>query len=131
MVGPDRYIRRASVLSPASESSYESSVDREDAAERGLDNLDALVMAPNAIDLPGNSADFIVMGQLHHELDAPEPLLTECKRLLKSDGIIATPKTAKALRLVAASLCRVCEQNWKMPGSAASKHMTSTNITLS
>ncbi len=62
---------------------------REDAAERGLDNLVVLLMAPNAIDLPDNSADFIVMGQLHHELDAPEPLLAECKRLLKSDGIIA------------------------------------------
>ncbi len=104
---------------------------REDAAERGLDNLVVLLMAPNAIDLPDNSADFIVMGQLHHELDAPEPLLTECKRLLKSDGIIATPKTAKALRLVAASRCRGCERNWKKPGSAPSKPMTYTNFTLS
>ena len=62
---------------------------RDDAAKRGLDNLEAKLMAPNAIDLPDNSADFIVMGQLHHELDAPEPLLAECKRLLKSDGVIA------------------------------------------
>ena len=29
------------------------------------------------------------MGQLHHELDAPIPLLVECKRLLKPGAIIA------------------------------------------
>ena len=62
---------------------------REDAAQRGLDNLEALMMAPNAIDLPDNSADIIVMGQLHHELDAPAPLMAECKRLLKPGGIVA------------------------------------------
>lgn len=69
---------------------------REDSAEQGLDNLDALLMAPNAVNLPDNSADFIVMGQLHHELDAPEPLLAECKRLLKSDGIVAIVDWADA-----------------------------------
>ena len=71
--------------------SLEGVVDllREEATELGLDNLVAILMTPNAIDLPDNSADFIVMGQLHHELDAPQPLLAECKRLLKSDGIIA------------------------------------------
>ncbi len=62
---------------------------RADAAERRLDNLVAILMSPNAVDLPDNSADFIVMGQLHHELDAPIPLLAECKRLLKSGGIVA------------------------------------------
>jgi ubiquinone/menaquinone biosynthesis C-methylase UbiE len=61
----------------------------EDAGKRGLGNLEALLMAPNTIDLPDNYADFIVMGQLHHELDAPEPLLAECRRLLKSDGTVA------------------------------------------
>ncbi len=69
---------------------------RQDAAERGLDNLKALLMTSNAINLPDGSADFIVMGQLHHELDAPEPLLAECKRLLKSDGIIAIVDWADA-----------------------------------
>jgi SAM-dependent methyltransferase len=29
------------------------------------------------------------MAQLHHELDAPEPLLAECKRLLAAGGIVA------------------------------------------
>ncbi len=62
---------------------------RKDAAERRLDNLEAILMTPNAIDLTDNSADFIVMGQLHHELDTPIPLLAECKRLLKPGGIAA------------------------------------------
>ena len=69
---------------------------REDAAERGLGNLVTILMAPNAIDLPGDSADFIVMGQVHHELDAPKPLLAECKRLLKSGGTIAIVDWADA-----------------------------------
>jgi SAM-dependent methyltransferase len=62
---------------------------REDAAKRGLGNLEALLMAPDAVDLPDDSADFIVMGQLHHELDAPAPLMAECRRLLKPGGTIA------------------------------------------
>jgi len=62
---------------------------REDAAERGLGNLHSLRMEPNSVDLPDDGANFIVMGQLHHELDAPEPLMAECKRLLKSGGTIA------------------------------------------
>ncbi len=62
---------------------------REEATERRLDNLATILMTPNAIDLPDNCADFIVMGQLHHELDAPIPLLAECKRLLKPGGIVA------------------------------------------
>jgi ubiquinone/menaquinone biosynthesis C-methylase UbiE len=61
----------------------------EDAAERGLGNLEALLMAPNAVNLPDDSADFITMGQLHHELDTPDPLMAECKRLLKPGGTIA------------------------------------------
>ncbi len=69
---------------------------RQDAAERRLDNLEALLMAPNAIELPANSTDFIVMGQLHHELDAPVALLAECKRLLKAGGIIAIVDWADA-----------------------------------
>lgn len=55
----------------------------------GLDNLQALHMAPNTIDLPGDIADIIIMGQVHHELDEPEPLLAECARLLKPGGTIA------------------------------------------
>ena len=62
---------------------------REDAAAKGLANVDGIVMAPNSIDLPDGTADFITMAQLHHELDEPEPLLAECKRLLKDGGTVA------------------------------------------
>ena len=69
---------------------------RKDAHARGLRNLEALLMAPNSIDLPDNIADLVIMGQLHHELDTPEPLLAECKRLLKPGGIIAIVDWADA-----------------------------------
>ena len=62
---------------------------REDAAAQGLGNVEGIVMAPNSIDLPDGGADVVVMAQLHHELDAPEPLLAECKRLLPTGGIVA------------------------------------------
>jgi len=62
---------------------------REAALADGLDNLQALHMTPNTIDLPGDIADIIIMGQVHHELDEPEPLLAECARLLKPGGTIA------------------------------------------
>lgn len=62
---------------------------REDAAAQGLGNVEGIVMAPNAIDLPDGVADIVVMAQLHHELDAPAPLLAECKRLLAAGGIVA------------------------------------------
>ena len=53
---------------------------REDAEANGLTNLEGLIMAPNAVDLPDGAADVVVMAQLHHELDAPEALLAECRR---------------------------------------------------
>ena len=62
---------------------------REDAAAQGLANVNGIVMTPNAIDLPDGTADIITMAQLHHELDEPEPLLDECKRLLKPGGTVA------------------------------------------
>lgn len=62
---------------------------REDAAARGLGNVEGIVMTPNAIDLPDGVADVVVMAQLHHELDAPAPLLAECKRLLAAEGVVA------------------------------------------
>lgn len=69
---------------------------REAAQQRGLSNVSALLMTPNAVDLPDSSADFIVMGQLHHELDTPEPLLAECRRLLKPGATIAIADWADA-----------------------------------
>jgi SAM-dependent methyltransferase len=61
----------------------------QDAADQGLDNLQASLMQPNAVDLPDGCADFIVMAQLHHELDEPEPLMAECHRLLARGGTVA------------------------------------------
>lgn len=60
-----------------------------DADDRNLENLKTILMQPNSVDLPEDTADFVVMGQLHHELDEPEPLMAECKRLLKPGGTIA------------------------------------------
>lgn len=62
---------------------------REDAAAKGHDNIHGIVMTPNTTDLPDGVADIIVMAQLHHELDAPEPLLAECHRLLTKGGTVA------------------------------------------
>ena len=69
---------------------------REEAHALGLRNLEALLMAPNSVDLPDNVADLVIMGQLHHELDTPEPLLAECNRLLKPGGTIAIVDWADA-----------------------------------
>ncbi len=62
---------------------------REDAEAQGLGNVTGIVMTPNAVDLPEGTADIVVMAQLHHELDEPEPLLDECRRLLTPDGMVA------------------------------------------
>jgi SAM-dependent methyltransferase len=62
---------------------------KEDAATRRLANLEGMVMRPDAIDLPSGTADIVVMAQLHHELDAPDALLAECKRLLAAGGAVA------------------------------------------
>jgi SAM-dependent methyltransferase len=61
----------------------------EDAAAQGLGNLETKLMAPNSIDLPDGCGDFIVMAQLHHELDEPEALMVECHRLLAPGGTVA------------------------------------------
>jgi len=68
----------------------------EDAAARGLGNVEGIVMEPNSIALPDDAADIIVMAQLHHELDAPAPLLAECKRLLRPGGTITIVDWADA-----------------------------------
>lgn len=62
---------------------------REDAAAKGLGNVAGIVMTPNSIDLPDNGADLVIMAQLHHELDDPDGLLAECKRLLAPGGTVA------------------------------------------
>lgn len=62
---------------------------REDAAARNLSNIETMTMAPNAVDLADNCADFVVMAQLHHELDEPDAMLAECRRLLRAGGTVA------------------------------------------
>ena len=61
----------------------------QDAADQGLGNLQTILMQPAAIDLPDGSGDFIVMAQLHPELDDPEALMAECHRLLAPGGTVA------------------------------------------
>ena len=60
-----------------------------DAVDRGLNNLETILMQPNCVPLPDGIADVIVMAQLHHELDEPEALMAECHRLLNSSGTVA------------------------------------------
>ena len=60
-----------------------------DATDRGLVNLETILMQPNCVPLPDGIADVIVMAQLHHELDEPEALMAECHRLLNSSGTVA------------------------------------------
>ena len=60
-----------------------------DAADKGLENLEAILMQPNCVPLPDGVADVIIMAQLHHELDEPEVLMAECHRLLNSSGTVA------------------------------------------
>ncbi len=59
------------------------------AAAEGLDNLTSLQMMPDQIPLSDDSADLLIMAQVHHELDAPAPLLRECRRVLRPSGQIA------------------------------------------
>ena len=60
-----------------------------DATDRGLANLETILMQPNCVPLPDGIADVIVMAQLHHELDEPEALMAECHRLLNPSGTVA------------------------------------------
>lgn len=61
----------------------------EDARTEGLANLEALHMQPAHVPLPDGSAALVIMAQVHHELDQPAALLTECARLLRPGGTLA------------------------------------------
>jgi len=52
-------------------------------------NIEARLMQDNQLPLDDNTIDFLYMINLHHELDAPIKMLTECKRVLKPGGKIA------------------------------------------
>ena len=60
----------------------------ESAAEEGLENVRALHMAPAAVPLPEACAALVCMAQVHHELDDPDALLTECYRLLRPQATV-------------------------------------------
>ena len=62
---------------------------RDSAAEEGLGNITVHHMAPGAVPLQDDSADIVVMAQVHHELDAPEPLLADCRWVLRPGDTIA------------------------------------------
>jgi len=62
---------------------------RDAASEEGLGNVDVRHMEPGVVPLEDNSADIVVMAQVHHELDAPAPLLADCARILRPGGTIA------------------------------------------
>lgn len=57
--------------------------------EEGLTNVDVLLMEPASIPLPDGAGSLVCMGQVHHELDDPPPLLAECFRVLAANGSIA------------------------------------------
>jgi SAM-dependent methyltransferase len=61
----------------------------EDAAARGLENLETRLIAADRIDLPDDCADIVVMAQVHHEIEQPGPLMAECRRLLKPGATVA------------------------------------------
>ena len=52
-------------------------------------NIEPLKMENNSVSVESDSADFLFMVNLHHELDSPELTLNECFRLLKKGGSIA------------------------------------------
>ena len=62
---------------------------RDAAVAEGLGNIAVHHMAPGELPLADDSADIVVMAQVHHELDAPAPLLADCQRVLRPGGTIA------------------------------------------
>lgn len=52
-------------------------------------NIIPMKMEDSQIDLEDSTADFLLMINMHHELDFPEKTLKECYRLLKPGGRIA------------------------------------------
>ncbi len=55
----------------------------------GVKNVKPLLMEEVEIPLPDGMADVVFMQNLYHELDQPMDNLNECKRLLKSGGVMA------------------------------------------
>jgi ubiquinone/menaquinone biosynthesis C-methylase UbiE len=51
-------------------------------------NIKVIKSHENQLPLVDDFADVLIMINLHHELDDPENLLLECRRILKPEGII-------------------------------------------
>lgn len=74
---PERRIVAADILAGMLELLDEA------AAAEGLGNLEsALMPGPDALPLDADGASFLIMLQVHHELDDPVGLLKECRRVL-------------------------------------------------
>jgi SAM-dependent methyltransferase len=54
-----------------------------------FNNIFPIKMEDNKVPLKNEIADFLIMINLHHELDEPEKTLRECSRLLKNNSKIA------------------------------------------
>jgi ubiquinone/menaquinone biosynthesis C-methylase UbiE len=52
-------------------------------------NIIPLKMSDNYIPLENDTADFLFMVNLHHELNSPEKTLKDCFRVIKPKGVIA------------------------------------------
>ena len=50
--------------------------------------ISTLLMTENQIPVQDNIGDMVMMLNLHHELEEPDKMLTECKRILKPGGRI-------------------------------------------
>jgi ubiquinone/menaquinone biosynthesis C-methylase UbiE len=53
------------------------------------DRVVPVLMEESSVPLPDGLADLVYMINLHHELDSPELLLAEARRLLKNGGLVA------------------------------------------
>ena len=58
----------------------------EAARTRSLDNLKCILMTEADTGLSADTVDLVTMLQVHHELDDPEAVLDECRRILKPGG---------------------------------------------
>lgn len=62
---------------------------RKEARAQGLANIETVLMEDSRLPLPDNSAELVIMLQVHHELSDPPALLKDCHRLLKPAGTLA------------------------------------------
>lgn len=61
----------------------------QEARGQGLANVETITMEEARVPLPDDSAELVIMLQVHHELSDPPALLKDCHRLLKPGGALA------------------------------------------